>query len=661
MHRASVPSVLACLAVLAGAGAARAQDDGAIRTAVIVYGLDRLSEDAYRRILTAPEVDYVCFQQIMPEGPLPELTVARAAELAAAGKRNIVQIWWGPSWPYPWSKYSFANIALDPAVRADFWREVVDRCIDEIGVEHLYGAHLMEETGMQFGTDVQQRDDPDDFDTFEDTGASYDHPFWSGWKKEWYGRTDIPNVIRHEDDFRALVGFGFEDDDNWQPWQWHLFNRWVATRLQSGGQVEFAKHIHERYPSLKAFTWDGLLWGGENARTDHHLERRYFDGVMTDVYGDPGRAYMTQRAFRLLYPDQEIVHFCWGGTRDRPTTIAQRRQHVAACYTAGHDVIGFWSSPGNYTVPETWAEDMDLLGRLQGLPRFEHHPRLLIISARVSDIYSLPYSLVGLADFDILPIWEAWDADLSGYDALLLDTTGPPGRDSDLLWDAEGFAAQHHFPGLLDYRRINAFIEAGGAVIIRGRWYWPTDCPLFPVAGGYVHTALDAGQVNRPDFEYTPGGFWADEIGLSGTYRFGAYFMPVEVDDPRAQVCDAGIFFRHGAGACLLLPYHRNYDREEDYGSEAWLSHRRLMLDMVRGFLLHVGKTQAARECLVDPAVGGNYRHAVSADGALETWYLHSLGISGAIAPIALPGIDLLTGAADVSLSPEYPAAVLRR
>lgn len=648
-------------AVVAAATPVGAQDEDTIRTAVIVYGLDRIDEAAYQRILTAPQVQYVCFQQIMPEGPLPELTVSRARALAAAGKRNIVQIWWGPSWPYPWSKYSFANIALDEAVRADFWREVVDRCIDEIGAENLYGAHLMEETGMQFGTDVQRRSDPDDFDTFEDTGASYDHPFWSGWKKEWYGRTDIPNVIRHEDDFRALVGFGFEDDERWEQWQWHLFDRWVATRLQSGGQVQFARHIHERYPGLKAFTWDGLLWGGENARTNHHLEREVFDGVMTDVYGDPGRAYLSQRAYRLLYPTREIVHFCWGGTADRPTTIADRRQHLTAAYTAGHDVLGFWQSPANFTVPETWAEDMELLGRVQDIPRFEHHPRLLIISARISDIYSLPYSLVGLADFDILPMWEAWDADLSDYDALMLDATGPPARDSELLWDAEGFAAQHHFPGLLDYQRINAFIEAGGAVIIRGRWAWPEDCPLFPVAGGHVHTAPDAAQVNRLDFEYRPEGFFADEIGLRGSYRFGAYFMPLQVDDPRAQVSDAGIVYRHGRGACLMIPYHRNYDPRENYGSEQWLSHRRLMLELVRGFLRWAGKGEVVEECLVDPAVGGNYRHAVSADHALESWYLHALDISGEVAPILLRGTDLLTGAVDPALSPEHPAAVLGR
>ncbi len=654
-------AVIACLALLTCLSAVNAQDTDRIRTAVIVYGLNRLSEEAYQRILGAPEVEYVLFQQTLREEGVPGLTCTRAAELAAAGKRNVLQIWWGPTWPHPWSKYSFANIALDEDVREDFWREVVDYEIDAIGAQNLYGAHLMEETGMQFGTDVQFREDPDDFDTFEDNGRSYDHPFWSGWKKEYYGKTDIPNVIRHEDDFRALVGFGFEDDESWEPWQWHLFNRWVSTRLQSGGQVEFAKHIHERYPGLKAFNWDSLLWGGENPRTDHHLEAEYFDGVILDAYGDPGRGYMTQRAFRLLYPDKEIIHISWGGAgEDRQTTLAERRQHVTAPYMAGHDVIGFWSSPANYTLPEKWAEDTELLGRLQTLTHFEHHPRLLIISARISDIYSLPFSLTCLSDFDILPIWEAHDADLSGYDTLILDTTGPPG-DGEMLWNAEAFAAEHHFPGLLDYKRINAFVEGGGAVIMRGRWKLPQDCPLFPVAGGHVHTAADVAQRNLRPLEYTPEGWWVEELGLSGSYSFGAAAYTMQVDDPQAHASTAAVVFRHGEGTCMMIPYHRNYDPEENRASDAWLSHRRLMGDLVRGFLRWSGKTETLAQCIADPAIGRHYRHAVAGDGSAEAWLRFGLSFAGELEPIVLPGVDALTGDAEPVVSPDQPAAIIRR
>lgn len=661
MSDRSVSRAVIVLLAMACLSSALARDADRIRTAVIVYGLDRLTEEAYQRILTAPEVEYVLFQQTLREGGIPELTCTRAAELAAAGKRNMLQIWWGPTWPHPWSKYSFANIALDEAVREDFWREVVDYSIDTIGPENLYGAHLMEETGMQFAVDVQFREDPDDFDTFEDNGRSYDHPFWSGWKKEYYGKTDIPNVIRHEDDFRELVGFGFEDDENWQPWQWHLFNRWVSTRLQSGGQVEFAKHIHERYPGLKAFNWDGLLWGGENPRTNHHSEAEHFDGVILDAYGDPGRGYMTQRAFRLLYPEHEIIHISWGGMgEDRQTTIEERRQHVTAPYIAGHNVIGFWSSPANYTLPEKWAQDTDLLGRLQALTPFEHHPRLLIISARISDIYSLPFSLTCLSDFDIVPIWEAWDVDLSGYDTLILDTTGPPG-DGEMLWDAEAFAQKHHFPGLLDYRRINAFIEGGGAVIMRGRWKLPPDCPLFPVAGGHLHTASDVAQRNMMPLEFTAEGWWAEELGLSGSYSFGAQTYPIEVDSPDVRASDAAVIFRHGEGACMLIPYHRNYDREEPYDSEAWLSHRRLMGELVRGFLRWAGRTETLEQCIADPAVGRHYRRAVAADGSVEAWMRFGIDFAGDLEPIALEGTDLLTGERDPVLTKQGPAAVLRR
>ena len=661
-HRAIIAAV-GCLVVLAVS--ARAEETR-IKSAVIVYGLNRLDEDSYQRILTAPEIAYVCFQQIMPEGPLPELTVTRCAELARAGKRPVVQIWWGPSWPYPWSKYSYANIALDPDVREDLWREVVDRCLDEIGPENLWGAHLQEETGMQFGTDVQQRDDPDDFDTFEDDNKSYDHPFWSGWKKKWYGKTDIPNVRRHEEDFRALVGFGFEDDENWERWQWHLFNRWVSTRLQSGGQVEFAKHIHEKHrsncegESLKAYTWDLLLWGGENPRTNHHLEAEYFDGVISDVYSGPGRNYLTQRAYRLLYPGKEIIHFCWGGTKDRPADIVARRHHAVGAYTAGHDVIGFWSSPADYAQEDVWAENLDLLGRLNELPRFDTGPRMLVISARVSDIYSLPFSLTGLANFDILPIWEAWDVNLTGYDTLILDATSSPGE-GEMLWDAEAFADKHHFPGLLDYKRINEFVHGGGAVIIRGRWNWAADCPLFPVAEGYVHTPAEGARYNELDFEFTPEGWWREELGLSGTYAFGRYANRIEVDKPEdVRACEAAVYFECGEGACLMIPYHRDYDKDEYYGSDKWLSHRRLMTDLVRGFLLHAGKTETIAQCIADPALGNSYRHAVSASGDVATWFLSLLEFSGEIAPIALTGTDALTDTVNPVLDANRPCAILR-
>ena len=48
-----------------------AQDEGTIRTAVIVYGLDRVSEDAYQRILTAPRCSTSASSRSCPRGRCP--------------------------------------------------------------------------------------------------------------------------------------------------------------------------------------------------------------------------------------------------------------------------------------------------------------------------------------------------------------------------------------------------------------------------------------------------------------------------------------------------------------------------------------------------------------------------------------------------------------
>jgi len=139
--------------------------------------------------------------------------------------------------------------------------------------------------------------------------------------------------------------------------------------------------------------------------------------------------------------------------------------------------------------------------------------------------------------------------------------------------------------------------------------------------------------------------------------------MKMEIHRPRdINNCEAAVFFRCGQGACLMIPYHRNYDKEEPYDSDMWLSHRQLMTDLVRGFLHYVGKHETAEQCLADPAIGSNsYHHAVSTDGKTEVWLLTQTAFSGPMDPIPLRGVDVLTGVENPSLTKEYPCAVIRR
>ncbi len=97
----------------------------AVDGAVIVYGLDSPAEEAFQRILGEKSVRYVCTQRIFTLAGVPPLARKRAEALTRAGKRVVLQIWWGPGGTFPWSKYSFANLALDEKGRPDFFRDVV--------------------------------------------------------------------------------------------------------------------------------------------------------------------------------------------------------------------------------------------------------------------------------------------------------------------------------------------------------------------------------------------------------------------------------------------------------------------------------------------------------------------------------------------------------
>ena len=73
---------------------------------------------------SAKSVRYVSTQPIHTRAGVPPLARACVEALTKAGKQVILQIWWGPGGAFPWSKYSFANLALDERIRTDFWREV---------------------------------------------------------------------------------------------------------------------------------------------------------------------------------------------------------------------------------------------------------------------------------------------------------------------------------------------------------------------------------------------------------------------------------------------------------------------------------------------------------------------------------------------------------
>jgi hypothetical protein len=647
--------VLAVLALLVLA----AKPVAAMEGAALVYGLETPSEEAFQRLLSEKSARYVCTQQIFTPAGVPPLARTRAAALAKAGKRVILQIWWGPGGAFPWSKYSFANIALDPAARADFFREVVDPCIEQYGAGNLYGAHLLEETGMQFATDVDRRADPDNFTDFEEDSQAYNNPFWSGFGDR-PGGVKIPNARRHEKDFTRLTGFRFADAEHWGALERHLFDRWVSTRLQSGGQVEFAKHLHQKYPGIKAFTWDLLFTGGENPRTDLSLEARYFDGVICDVYNSVNANFLFQRAYRLLCPKAEIIHFAMGGMGQEQgypyATPDQKRALTLGAYLAGADAAGFFETPSDFARPEAWTVNADLFRRLQPLPRFRKQPSLLLLANSVDNIYSCTYAWTGLKYCDFLPTWEAHDVDLDPYQAVILHVDGPV-TDSAVFWNARALQEKYGLPGHLDYRALDRFVTRGGVLILSGQMRLDADCPLFVAREGYLHTEGD-GRVRVDPLVVSPAGWLKEKAGLRREYRFSANRIQVTADPKRVVTTEAGYFLRRGKGAVFFLPFNRFYDPKEEYQTPAWQDYRQLLTDVARGVLQLRGKGQVAAEYLADPARGNYYMEAASDD---RRWTGYVL-LNPARMPQPewrLPGSDLLTGQASPVLSRDWTAALV--
>jgi len=632
------------LLLLIGLLALGACPAAAVEGSVIVYGLHTSSEEGFQRILSEKSVRYVCTQQIVSRGGVPSLARERAAALTKAGKRVILQIWWGPAGDFPWTKYSFANIALDPAIRAEFFRDVVDPCIGGYGAGNLYGVHLMEETGMQFGTDLIRRGDPDNFTDFEEPTSSYQVPFWSGYGSL-PGAWKIANVRRHEADFTRMTGLRFADAERWGLLEHHLFDRWVSTRLQSGGQVEFAKHIRQKYPRLKRFTWDILRTGDENPRTDFHLENRYFDGVICDVYNDVGFNYLYQRAYRLLCPKAEIIHFAMGGMGQEqgyPYASPDRKRALTlGAVLAGVDGVGFFESPSDYSRPDAWKTNVEIFRRLQPVPRFRKQPPVILLANSVSNIYSCTWAWTGLKYFDFLPTQEAHSVNLDPYQVMILHVDGPV-TDSRVFWNSNALKEKYGLPGHVDHRTLDRFVARGGLLILSGQARLDEDCPLAVAREGYLRTqGVPAGLPEA--LAVSPSGWLRETAGLEREYRFSVYRIPVTADPKRVVTTEAGHFLRYGKGAVFFFPYNRVYDPQEPYDSPQWRQYRQLLNDVASGVLRHLGRGAIARDYFSGPREGSHQMEAVSDDGV---WAGYLLRESGAMAgpQRQLSGNDILTG-----------------
>ena len=348
-----------------------------VRSATMVYGIHHPSEEDFQRLLNAEPLDYILVQVPLTTGEWMEKEQERVRALAAAGKRVVLQFWWGPE---NWGYYSWPHFAFDREILDKFMKELMAPRLAGYAPGEVYGVHLLEETGMQFGIDSVGHTDPDDpfqlDPELSKEGNTYNQAFYADWGML-RGGPEIPNLLRYNDRFKRQTGL---DMRKWRDWGFtdrYVFDRWCSRKIQAAGQAAVLREITRLRPDLKVFSWDGVFAEGELKRTQNSDLLDVVDGFVTDPYLPLYAIFAENRLLRTLGPDKEIITILWGG--HAPDRV--KRARLTAAYLGGADVIGFFELPAamDYMTPQYLEQNLALHRVTTSLPVFEKTPRVLLV------------------------------------------------------------------------------------------------------------------------------------------------------------------------------------------------------------------------------------------------------------------------------------------
>ena len=578
---------------------------------------ERLPEEQFERLLACEEAAYAGFQIIIKPGYNSELAKSRLAKLKQKGRRAILDIWFGPGKPFTWERYNFPNIALDPKIREEFFQKVTDPLIDFLGSENLYAVHLMEETGMQFGWDVDipARADRDN-DGFDD-GNAFDNPANFPWGRGLSG-PEVRTIRRYNDLFKKETGLDMRYYPVWSEKEMTVYKRWVQTTMEAGAHLRFAEHVHGKYPGLRVYAF--------NMGVALIPQSKGLDGQFIDPYTDTVGVYMGLRNFRgIMRPDMELVSMVWGN-RDKPQHLRMPQQ--AAAYLAGANVLSTFAD-GEVKDPKWMDTVRDSVRPFLGLPVFRSSPRALVLYGQGwgMSLRQAQYWVTGFASYDTSSTETVEKADLSRYDLVL----------SWGVWH----------PGLLDWAR------KGGVLV--------AVCP--PDDFAQKEGILETKGVNvRKTVEYHPDKWMKDNLRLRDSYALELDILREHTVKPGKDVHQDQFIsvFPYGDGLVVWLPalswVHIPWKHEA-----SWEPYRQLLTDLCRGALLHKGKKTTAETCFDDPALGNDYLRAVSDDGRTTVYVLlvDSHGDQPSATSFVVPGHDRVSGKDNARLCQEHPVIVI--
>jgi len=550
------------------------QDILSVPLGMVVYragSLDGLSTSGWERIINTPEVVYVLTQESPPGKAISEKARQSYQLLKKAGKKVILDIWWGPDGDYHWDRFNFPDIAQDERVRAEFFQEVVESVLQAVGVENLYGVHLLEETGLWYG--------------YEKTV----HPYYQ------VPGLQTPSVRRYGPLLRKETGLNLDMAPIWNQEERFAFWRWACRSISSAAAHRvFGMYLKKRHPSLKVFHFEGLPDVATQNFTEYQVMSGWYDGIVTDNYSSPEVTYWLV-AYRTMAPQAEIVslvagYFGTGATTEVVEKVKEAR--LAAAVQAGMDGVGFFEPDGkrvktmDYDDAEIWSFNVAAFRRVREKIKPLQERPLLIIPTNISvggyGIHEyLPFS--GVRNFALIPAAESRLVNLSTYQMVVI--CGPNYYGKKATWDADYMKGKYKVDSLFQARVLNSYVKEGGLLVISGL---PLEkgSGLFLTEEGFIW-GQEIIKVNQA----IPGTWAREKFSLKEAYgplfTVSAYNYQTGKDVTELGK-NVGFLIPYGKGYCLVLP-QRPSGRVE-VSEEERINYGKFLHDILSGLGRFAGK-----------------------------------------------------------------------
>lgn len=422
---------------------------------VLIYNLRQLTSQQFNAILGCTELKYVLTQVILDPYLyyLDEVVLNRMSELAKAGKRLVIQLWFGSGMYYNWSYCGYPNIAMQQEVR-DYLFGVIDTTIDAIGPWNIYGVHLLEEDG-HFGVDIDKpgywwynrgwvysgEEDGDPYNNYTNLIELY------GGKSTWSSK--VPNINQYNNLFKSETNLDM-NKQYMDPLANKVLDRWMARRLWAGAHREFFQHIVKKYPNIKRFIWGNLAYEWNGTAIDALSD--LVDGVIANPYTNTLCMHHWFSGIRKLLPKAELLALL-----EDSTDTSKKDIRTATAYLNGASAIGFFGTIKN----KTWETSLDIWKKISVLPVLRNtQPKILIVSYNTDSGYSTSKQML---QFFRLPTAmhtrDASDINLSQYKIIIIHNSTSFRNDLSLLYyNMTGYGP--------DDKELKNWVKSGGILVI---------------------------------------------------------------------------------------------------------------------------------------------------------------------------------------------------